>query len=182
MRIKPGLTVAICLLCGCASTPKVNYYTLSVEPSGQARPSVNLVVERLKTIEALSRNQILIYTSATEIEYYASEQWAGSLGELVQQKLAVEFGEPVEGRRTLRISGVVLACEQVDLPEGAKARVKLQLVVRDTASKRYQPPLFEKTYTARREASGSSAAGVVVALSRCIEKIAADIATDVAGL
>lgn len=182
MRFKRCLIVAICLICACASTPKVNYYTLSVEPSGQARPTVNLVVERLRTTEALSRSQILIYTSATEIEYYATEQWAGSLGELVQQKLAVEFGEPVEGRRTLRVSGVLLACEQVDVPSGAEARVKLQLVMRDSESKRYRPPLFEKTYAAQQSASRPSAAEVVVALSRCFEKIAAEIAADVSAL
>jgi uncharacterized lipoprotein YmbA len=182
MRSKLLLTVAICLTCACASTPKINYYTFSVEPSGQSRPEVNLAVERLQTTEALSRSQILIRTSATEIEYYASDQWAGNLGELVQQKLVVEFGEPVEGRRALRLSGVVLACEQVDLPGGAAARMKLRLVMRDTASKRYQMPLFEKTYTAQQAASRPSAAEVVVALSRCLEDIAAEVANDVAKL
>jgi len=170
------------MTCACASTPKTNYYTLSVQPSGRVQPEVNLIVERLQTTEALSRGQIMIHASATEIEFYASDQWAGSLGELVQQKLAVEFGEPVEGRRTLKLSGIVLACEQVDLSSGAEARMRLQLAMRDSESKRYQPPLFEKTYSATRPAAKPGAAEVVVALSRCLEDIAAEVAEDVSTL
>ncbi len=174
-----GLAVAVCLLSACASAPKIDYYTLAMEPSGQARPTVNLVVGRLQTTEALGRSQILISTSSTEVDYYATDLWAGSVGELVQQKLAVEFGPPVEGRRTLKVSGTVLAFEQVDVGSGAEGRVKLQIEVRDAAIKQYEKPLLEKTYEVRRSASMPSAAAVVVALSECIEQIAAEIATDV---
>ena len=182
MRSKLYISVAGCLLAACASAPKIDYYTLAMEPSGQIRTTVNLVVERLRTTEALGRSQILISTSPTRIEYYATDRWAGSVTELVQQKLAVEFGPPVEGRKTLRVSGTVLACEQVDVGGGAEGRVKIAVEVRDPAGARFEQPLLEKTYEVSRSASRPSPAAVVEALSRCVEEIAAKITTDVSSL
>lgn len=182
MRPTPILTLVLCALCGCASAPKIDYYTLGMEPSNRVDPEVNLSVERLRTIEALGRSQIMVLASPTRIDYYATDQWAASIGELVQQKLAAEFGPPVDGRRTLVISGLVLSCEQVDRPGGADARVRLDIVVRDAEVPRYQPPLLEKSYTSTRPVAGSGAGAVVDELSRCVEEIAAEIASDVSGL
>jgi hypothetical protein len=98
---------------------------------------------------------------------------------MVQQKLAAEFGPPVDGRRNVVVSGRVLACEQVDRAGGAEARVKLEIVVRDAESPRYQPPLLEKSYASSRSVSGSNPGSAVQELSRCVEDIAAAIAADV---
>ena len=182
MRLTPFITVALCALCACASAPKIDYYTLGMESSGRVDPAVNLTVERLRTTEALGRSQIMVLASPTRIDYYATDQWAGSVGEMVQQKLAAEFGPPVDGRRTLIVSGKVLACEQVDRPGGAEARVKLEIVVRDAEVPRYQPPLLEKSYSSSRSVSGSNPGSVVEELSRCVEEIAAEIAADVSTL
>ena len=182
MRFPPVLSVMLCVLCGCASAPKIDYYTLGMESSGRIVPAVNLSVERLRTTEALSRSQIMVLASPTKIEYYATDHWAGSVGELVQQKLAAEFGQPADGRRTLVISGKVLACEQVDRSGGAEAQVRLDIVVRDAETPRYQPPLLEKSYTSNRPVPGSNPGSVVSELSLCVEDIAAEIAKDVSSL
>jgi len=182
MRSTPYLTVALCALCACASAPKIDYYTLGMEPSGRVVGAANLSVERLTSTQALGRSQIMVLASPTRIDYYATDHWAGSVGELVQQKLAAEFGPPVDGRRTLVVSGKVLACEQVDRPGGADARVKLEIVVRDAEVPRYQTPLIEKSYSSSRPVSGSNPGSVVEELSRCVEEIAAEIAADVSGL
>jgi uncharacterized lipoprotein YmbA len=176
------MSVALCALCACASAPKIDYYTLGMESSGRVDPAVNLSVERLRTTEALGRSQIMVLASPTRIDYYATDQWAGSIGEMVQQKLAAEFGPPIDGRRTLVVSGKVLACEQVDRPGGVEARVKLEIVVRDADVPRYQPALLEKSYAANRAVAGSSLGLVVEGLSRCVEDIAAEIAADVSNL
>ena len=181
MRLAAALTI-LCLLCGCASAPKIDYYTLGMESSGRADPKANLTVERFRTTEALGRSQIMVLMSPTRIEYYATDHWAGSLGELVQQKMAAEFGPAVDGRETFVLSGTVLACEQVDRPNGAEARVKLDIVVRDADLPRYQPPLLEKSYAASRAVAGSNPGTLVEQLSRCIEDIAAEIAADVTSL
>ena len=182
MRLRRSIFAVLILTCACASAPKINHYSLGVESSGEARPAVNLKVERLRTTEALGRSQIMIRASATRIEYYAVDQWAGGLGELVQQKLAAEFGPPVEGRKTLKVSGLVVACEQVDGPAGSEARVKLEIAVRDAGEARYRPPLLEKTYEASIGVARSSAEAVADALSRCVGQIASEIAADVATL
>jgi len=182
MRSTPILIVAICVLCACASAPKIDYYTLGMESSGRIETAVNLSVERLRTSETLGRSQIMVLASPTRIEYYATDHWAGSVGELVQQKLAAEFGPPVEDRRTLVVSGKVLACEQVDVPGGAEARVRLEIVVRDAEVPKYQPPLLEKSYSSSRAVAGSNPGSVVEGLSRCVEDIAAKIAADVSAL
>ena len=181
MRAIHCLSVPLLVLVGCASAPKISYYTLDMAPSGQAKPAHNLVVERFRTSEAVARSQILIHASPTEVDYYATDQWVAGRGERVQQKLAAEFGQPVEGRRTLIVSGTVLACGQVDRQAGAEAAMTLQIAVRDAAGKRYREPLIDRTYTATRTASADPAS-VVAALSRCAEEIAAAIAGDTSRL
>jgi ABC-type uncharacterized transport system auxiliary subunit len=182
MKSTPFLTVALSVLCACASAPKIDYYTLAMESSGQTETAVNISVERLRTTEALGRSQIMVLASPTRIDYYASAQWAGSIGELVQQKLAAEFGPSVDGRKTLVVCGKVLAFEQVDGPGGVEARVRLDIVVRDAETPRYKAPLLEKSYVASRPAPGSNPGSVVSELSRCVENIAAAIAEDISSL
>lgn len=178
MRQKLQLIAFLCWLTACASAPKISYYTLAMDPSGDVEPSVNLVVEQVRTTDALSRNQIMIQASPTKIEYYATDQWAGGLGELVRQKLTAEFGQPVEGRRTLLVAATVLSCEQVDVVGGAEARMRLSVTIRDPSRKLYREPLLEKTYAATRPVASSSAGAVVEGLSLCAEQIAEEIAVD----
>lgn len=182
MRLRLSIFAVLILTCACASAPKINYYSLGVESSGDARSAVNLKVERLRTSEALGRSQIMIRASETRIEYYAVDQWAGGVGELVQQKLAAEFGPAIEGRRTLKVSGLVVACEQVDGPAGSEARVTLDIAIRDAGEARYKPPLLERFYEARLAVASPGAEAVADALSRCVAEIARKIAADVANL
>lgn len=183
MRDKRAFAVMVLtLVAACASAPKINRYVLVVEPSGGATAAVNLEVERLLTSEALSGDGIYIQVSPTRVDYYATDRWAGSLGELVQLKLAAEFGPAVPGRRTLRVSGTVLACGQVDGEGGPAGRVSLEIVVRDPERKRFEPPLLHKTYDATVAASAPVAEALVVALSRAVEEVASAIAADTAAL
>lgn len=182
MRLRLSVFAALFVMCACASAPKINYYSLGVESSGEVRPTVNLKVERLRTTEALGRSQIMIRASATRVEYYAVDQWVGGIGELVQQKLAAEFGPAVEGQKTLKVSGLVVACEQVDGPGASEARVKLDIVIRDAGEARYLPPLLERTYEASLAVAAPRAEVVADALSRCVGQIASEIAADVSNL
>jgi ABC-type uncharacterized transport system auxiliary subunit len=178
MKTAAILVVMSLVFCGCTSAPKIDYYTLALEPSGNVESDHNMVVERFRTTEALGRSQIMIYTSPTEIEYYATDHWAGGIGELVQQKLSEEFGPHVDGQKTLIVSGSVLAFEQVDQPGGIAARIKLHVVVRDSEKKRYHAPLIEKTYSVTKPTSGPNPASVVQTLSQCVEEIALEIIED----
>jgi uncharacterized lipoprotein YmbA len=180
MRLSIWSSVAVLSLAACASAPKIDYHTLAMEPSGAVDSKVDLVVERFRTSEALGRSQIMILASPTAVEYYATDYWVGGLGELVQQKLAAEFGESADGRRTVAVSGTVLAFNQVDAPGGTEARVRLDVTVRDRTVPRYEQPLLETVYEVSRPVGAATPSAVVRELSRCVEEIAARIAEDVA--
>lgn len=168
------------IIAGCASTPKVRYFTLDMESSGQSSPQVNLVVERIRVGEALARKDILIKKSPTEVEYYAAAQWAANLDELVANKLRSEFGPKHDGAVTVVITGELLAFEQVDVPGGAEAHVRLAAMFHRPESASPQDLPFERIYDVRLRAASPAASAVVEALSRCLEQLAAAMAADAA--
>ena len=182
MRQYTILALSVGLLAGCASTTPSRYYTLDMTASGAAASAVNLYVDRIRAAEALTRKTILIKKSPTEIEYYALDEWAASVNELVTEKLVAEFGPKQDGRKSIGLSGTILAFEQIDLPDGVEAHVKLALTFRAEGTARYEEPLLEKNYEARMPAAESSAPAVVRALSACLEQIAADVAADAGAL
>lgn len=182
MKFRFATISLILVLSSCASTPDLDYYTLDMSPSGTVTTDLNLQVARFAISERTDRTQIVIQKSPTRIDYYAHDRWASSLGEMVEHKLAVEFGAAVDGRRTLVVSGKIVALEQVDSPSGPQAMVRLEVAVRDGGAKGYETPLLEKTYQATRAAGSNSVDAVVQALSRAVEAIAAEIAEDAAGL
>lgn len=170
------------LLAACVTAPPNRYYTLDMRPAGAGAASHNLSIDHLRLAEALTRKDILIQVSPTRIEYYASDQWVASLDELVTRKLSSEFGEKRSGRPGIVISGGILAFEQVDQDGGAAGHVTLELGFHAAEASRYDVPLLEKTYDVQIPAEKSNAAAVVVALSRCLEQIAAAIVNDVSNL
>jgi uncharacterized lipoprotein YmbA len=174
--------VTALVLAGCASAPKLDYYTLSVLRSGLARPTVNFEVERLETAGTLAGDRIVIQASPTRIEHYATARWAGGLGEQLQRKLASELGAENPGRRTVRVSGTVLSCGQLDAPGGPMAEVRLEIELRDPALRRFDAPLLRRRYEATTPVGGAGVEALVGALSRGVEEIAAAIAADAAAL
>lgn len=178
MRHAPRMVAVLLLLGGCASAPDIQYYTFTMGPSGETRSGVDVAVEEIRTTEALGRRRILIQATPTRVEYYATAEWAGGLGELVTEKLRSELGPPREGRPTVALRGTLLACGQVDTPEGARARARIRVRFRDQSRLRFEPPLLERTYEAERPAADGSPGSVAEALSTCLEEIAREIAMD----
>lgn len=167
---------------GCAGAPEPRFYTLDMTASGKASPSCNIEVERLRPHDALTRVDILVKKSSTQIEYYALDRWAASLSELVPEKLRSELGTRVAERPTLVVSGEILAFEQVDRANGADAHIKLDLTFREEGESRYSTPLFRKEYEEYIPAESAHPASVVQALSSGLETIAAAIADDASDL
>ena len=116
MRSKSWIVVSILLLAACTTTAPIRYYTLDMSPSGHTPVTANLQIEGIRTSEALSRSQIQIQTSPTRIDYYAAHEWAGGIGELVARKLAAEFAAAQSDGPDLTLSGTLLDCTQVDIP------------------------------------------------------------------
>ncbi len=141
MKIHRAFAVLLVFAAGCASAPNLDYYTIDMTPSGKVSTDLNLEVDRVATSEKLNRTQIVIQKSPTRIDYYSNERWAASVGEMVEQKLAAEFGPAVDGRRGLIVSGRVVAFEQVDSPSGPQALARLEVVIREGGAKRFETPL-----------------------------------------
>ena len=176
----PGLGLAWLLVlgAGCAHSPEPRFYTLDMTPSGKANASCNIAVERLRPHDALTRVDLMVKTSPTQVEYYALDRWAATLSELVPEKLRSEFGPPEGGRRAFILSGIILAFEQVDTAEGAQAHVKLDLELRNEGDSRYGAPLLHKVYEIAVPAEQPAPAEVVRALSAGLEMIATEIVAD----
>lgn len=163
--------------------PELKYYTLDMRPSGAAETGANLHVETVRVGEALARKDILILASPTEVEYYARGQWVAALDQLVRDKLHAEFGPRRPGAPDLFLAVEVIAFEQVDLPDGgADALARMHVTAHESRAAIYETPLHEQTYEARLRADRPGAGGIVEALSRCVERIAADLAADLAAL
>lgn len=182
-RIATAALGVLLLAAGCATSTPTDYYTLDMRAAGATSPAVNLVVDRLTLAEAIADGRLPIRTSPTEMTYYASAHWVNSVDELVREKLAAEFGPMDPSRKSLALMGHLHAFGQIDRPDGgADAHVKLALSVREAGASRYADPLLEKIYEARVPAETADANSVVIALSRCMEAIATEIARDTAQL
>ncbi|MCC6144251.1 MAG: membrane integrity-associated transporter subunit PqiC [Candidatus Hydrogenedentes bacterium] len=174
-----GVILAVACAAGCVTAPGTRYYTLDMTRAAQDSP-VNLVVDRLQASEALTRKNILIKNTPTQVEYYAADEWAADVAEMITQKLESEFGPRAEGRPTLLLSGTVLAFEQVDASGGAQAHARLALELRTERGSRLDQPLLEKTYEVLLPAAAPQPNAVVVALGEGLEQIAAEIMADAA--
>lgn len=171
--------IAVALAGACVSTPETDLYTLDMTSSGAAEPGVNVKVEPLGAVDPLERPELLVQATPTRLEYYAVDQWAGDLGDLVRRKLEAELGPPVEGRPEYTVFGTVLSFQEVDGTR-PKALAEIHLGVRDDEALRYEEPIFEATYRVERPLEEAGADGLVRALSRAVEEIAAEFASDLA--
>ncbi|GMW01073.1 MAG: hypothetical protein AMXMBFR84_22100 [Candidatus Hydrogenedentota bacterium] len=169
---------AVMIVVGCASTPPTRLYTLDMTPTGLAKPECNIEVDHMRVHETLNRMDILILKSPTEVEYYASDDWAASLTELVSEKLKAEFGNPQEGRTTVLATGKVLAFGQNDTKEGPKGHVKIEMVYRTPEMDPYDPAIRKVTYETLLPVESDGPKGLVTTLTRGLEALARDMARD----
>ena len=168
------------ILAGCVSVPEPNYYTLDMRSSGHVETPFALEDVRIRPGEAVSRPEIMIRTSPTEIEYYATQRWAANLGEQLGEKLKSEFGQPSSPALGFAIEGTLLAFEQMDTESGADARVKLDVYVTVPSENGDPATNFSRIYEIVVTADEAAAPAVVRALSRGLESIAAELAQDLA--
>ena len=170
----------LAMLTGCVSVTEPDYYTLDMRSSGQVEAPYALENVRIRPGEAVSRPEIMIRISPTEIEYYATHRWAANLGEQIGEKLKSEFGRPSSTAPGVAIEGTLLAFEQMDTESGADARVKLDVYVTLRSENGDPPAGFSRTYEIVVTAEEAAAPAVVRALSRGLESIAAELAQDIA--
>ena len=180
MDRKYCVATLIACIAGCLSVPEPNYYTLDMRASGRVDAPFLLESVRIRPGEAVSRREIMIRTSPTEIEYYATQLWAADLGEQLREKFKSEFGPTEAPAAIVHIEGDLLAFEQVDTKNGADARVKLDLLVTIDSNNGGEPRSFSKIYETVVTAEAQAAPAIVEALSRGLEEIANELAEDLA--
>lgn len=177
-----GIVLIILTTVGCVSVPELNYYTLDLRSSGRISGDFVIDSMRIHVGEAVSRREIMIRTSPTKIEYYATQVWAAGLDEQIGEKLKAELGaRPVPAAVHIDVVGELLAFEQVDTLEGADAHVKLELTIRRSIANSEEKTEFSKVYETTLAAGARTAPAVVEALSHATELIASEIAKDLAG-
>lgn len=167
---------------GCTSAPPSEYFTLDMRPSGAPAAPLNIEIGMINITEPLAQSNLLIKKSPTQVERYAAGQWAGGLDEMLKEKLRTELGVQSGSARSLTLTGDLLAFEQVDVAEGAVAHVKLDAELRETGKSRYTPALLKKTYDITVPAKAPEANEAVIALSRAVEQLAAQVVADASKL
>jgi len=181
MWLKRWTFALVLALAGCASAPKMNYYTLDMRPAAPQGPENGIAIDRLRVTDALAGRNILIHTSPTQIEYYAVDQWAAGLDDLLREKLEAEFHAGSTPAKFVA-SGELLDFGQEDTPEGPQACLRATFEYRTRAMGHYDEPLLRKTYEFRVPAGAADAVSVVKALSRCAEELAGAMAADARAL
>jgi len=176
--IRKLVFLLLVLTAGCATVSQpTRYYTVDMTCSGETVCPRSVVVERLRVVDPLTRRNIMVKTSSTQIEYYARAEWAAPVDDLVAQKLQTELGESGSTENAYALTGTVLVFEQVDHPQSPEAYAKVRVVVRER-EKRPLVTVLEKTYEARMPMASATPADAAVALSRALEQIAQAIASD----
>lgn len=179
-------TLLLCFLAGCASAP-AKYYSLDMRPSRPDATGPAIEVDHISIADTLASKNIYIQKSPTQIEYYAVDQWAADLGEILEDKLRVEL-ERDSAQPTLVLQGTLERFGQQDTAwkkdtvSEAAAMVRLRVELRPKDASRYSEPLLKKAYVCEAPAAEPTAASVVEMLSRCVESIAAKIQSDAAEL
>src|SRR5262249_19873298 len=93
---RPLAVVMIALLAACASSPKTNFYTLSVMPASDQTPlafPVQLAAVHLPP--ALDRREMVRLTSDNRVEISDTDRWSAALDEMVRNVLSQDLAARV---------------------------------------------------------------------------------------
>lgn len=170
--------ILIAIPCGCVTKADgPSYYTLDMMPSGLCDAGLQIMVDKVRVTDELARRQILVQTSPTEIEYYALAEWAGSVDELVREKLEAEFGPSQPDAPVYLLDATVYDFAQ-DEREAASAHLRMAIEVHEDGDSRYGAPLLKEVYDYQIPTESKRPAAVAAALSRALEQAAVQIGKD----
>lgn len=88
------LCLAVALLAGCSSSPRVTFYTLNVAATNEApAPPLNsVVIGPIPLPDLLDRPQLVVRTSANRVEILESHRWAESPKSEIPRIIAANLG------------------------------------------------------------------------------------------
>lgn len=88
------LCLAVALLAGCSRSPRVTFYTLNVAATNEApAPPINSVAIGPITLpDLLDRPQLVVRTSANQVDILETHRWAESLKSEIPRIIAADLG------------------------------------------------------------------------------------------
>lgn len=173
--------------CSCSSPPEVHYYVLNLRPPTErvASQKTGLVlgIQPFRIDPVYGDRRLVYRRSAYEVAYYHYHQWATPLDEQVTALLGRYlkdsglFGDvvvyPSRTAADLLLEGNIREFGEEDGPEGWLAVVDLDLKLRDARTDRL---VWDNRLRQQVPVRTKTPLGVVEALSRALEEVAAEIA------
>jgi len=88
------LCLAVALLAGCSSSPKVAFYTLNVTVTDEAPapPLTSVAIGPVTLPDLLDRPHLVVRTAANRVEILESHRWAESLKSEIPRIIAADLG------------------------------------------------------------------------------------------
>ena len=84
-------SMAVCLLCSCASAPPTRFYEVATAPLQPmtATPRAELLVEEVVVPESLNRTEIIVQMAETEFQVLDGQRWLSPLDDQLARALFV---------------------------------------------------------------------------------------------
>ncbi len=173
------------LLAACGTPAKLNYFTLTAQPSAAPSPAaarpLAIYVGPVTLPEAVDRPQMVVRVDANRVEIVDLDRWAEPLKtavpRLVAETLARELGTAnvMTSRQSATLAfdyRVALDVERFDFSASEGAIVDVLWTIRTAKS---EVPRTGRSQ-AREAAGGAGAQSMAAAQSRALEQVAREIA------
>lgn len=88
------LCLAVALLAGCSSSPKVTFYTLNVAATNEtpAPPLNSVAIGPITLPDLLDRPQLVVRTTANRVDILETHRWAEALKSEIPRIIAADLG------------------------------------------------------------------------------------------
>ncbi|MFM0165806.1 hypothetical protein SAMN05444172_6473 [Burkholderia sp. GAS332] len=187
--MRSSLTIAVALalaaLCGCASSPKSDFYTLSAAAPQTGNPPgapIAVVIGAVTVPELVDRPQIVVRSGDNTVDIDEFARWADPLKSQIPRVIGADLGQLLNsvmvstypmGVDTASAYRVQLDIQRFDAALGDAVTVDVLWSVTPPGKK---PPLSGRS-TVHEPCTGAGFDGVVAAYSRALGTVSRDIAT-----
>ncbi|MFM0339226.1 PqiC family protein [Paraburkholderia fungorum] len=178
------ITVVLATLCGCASSPKSDFYTLSPQApqaSGAAATPITVLIGAVTVPELVDRPQIVVRTGDNKVEIDEFARWADPLKTQIPSVVRADLARLLDNAfvSTRPMGGdlaaayrVQLDVQRFDATLGDTATVDVLWSVNPPGKR----PLVSGRSTIRTPCAGAGFEAVVAAYSAALGAVSRDIA------
>ncbi|MGB8419404.1 PqiC family protein [Paraburkholderia sp.] len=187
--MRSSLTIAVALalaaLCGCASSPKSDFYTLGAAAPQTGNPPgapIAVVIGAVTVPELVDRPQIVVRSGDNTVDIDEFARWADPLKSQIPRVIGADLGQLLNsvmvstypmGVDTASAYRVQLDIQRFDAALGDAVTVDVLWSVTPPGKK----PSLSGRSTVHEPCTGAGFDGVVAAYSRALGTVSRDIAT-----